>query len=623
MDSFKLVKMEAPEVVSVESILNEEPSLGITWKRPLLAPDMLPVKCSLRYRKMKNHHWGYHHDIYMEKKDKIMYNLTGLVAFTEYTTSLRCIGTNGQILWSEWSAEKTGRTVEKVPSHKVDLWRVIDSPNGNRSVHLKWKEASNLGYKVTWFPEDCASLKRTKTTTQNEITLNVSGKAYVISVVSYNSAGTSPEATLRIPAIAEKPQNLIANIQILKREENMTVKWNTKGSIIHRFVVEWCIDSDADSCNISWQYVENSTEWTPEQGMFEPYRCYNISIYPLVEEKVESPSSIQVYFKEGSPLHGPNAKTKNLGKTKVTLKWEAIPKDERNGVITNYTVVYKPLNGKESAITVDSNTYEYTLNSLMPNTLYTAYVVASNQEGMANGNHIHFSTPKYNKEDIAEFIVSVGMCILLVTCLGITCAHKNHKLKRFFWPDVPTPAESSMADWPSDWPQMNPLLNSIQSEGIVNAGDIYILHALYLNEKAILLEVRDEDSLASLCPEKVKPPSNIWDCKEQCTASIGSAHTQYPAAAAAADHKTQASLSIISCEQLQAQTPESGQADNGPWKPLLCDLFTNDHEQLDNFDLCGFSEEIAVNPYLQNSTKTSETIVPGDNVDSNNTASRL
>lgn len=35
------------------------------------------------------------------------------------------------------------------------------------------------------------------------------------------------------------------------------------------------------------------------------------------------------------------------GKNEVTIKWNEISKDKRNGFISNYTIFYKPEGGKE------------------------------------------------------------------------------------------------------------------------------------------------------------------------------------------------------------------------------------------------------------------------------------
>lgn len=42
------------------------------------------------------------------------------------------------------------------------------------------------------------------------------------------------------------------------------------------------------------------------------------------------------------------------GKNEVTIKWTEISKDKRNGFIRNYTIFYKPEDGKELS--------KYTLN---------------------------------------------------------------------------------------------------------------------------------------------------------------------------------------------------------------------------------------------------------------------
>ncbi|KAM4707169.1 interleukin-31 receptor subunit alpha-like [Discoglossus pictus] len=475
-----------------------------------------------------------------------------------------------------------------------------------------------LGYKVKWFPEHNEALQRIETTTENEIAFNVSEKAYVILVKAYNSAGLSPEARLRIPAIAEKTQKIIDYIQILKKNETMTLKWNTTGSRAHRFVVDWCIDSENEPCNISWEYVENVTEWTAQQGIFEPYRCYNISIYPFVKERVESPSHIQVYFKERAPAHGPNLKTERLRKTEVTLNWEAIPKEERNGFIMNYTIIYKPINGingRQSDVTVDSDTYEYTLRSLMPNTQYTAYIIARNQAGNASGNPINFSTLKYDKGDVGVLIVPVGICIFLILLLLLaTCARRNQRLRRFCWPDVPNPAESTMADWPSDWPQIHLEIFEVESDGLVELACIYTSDPVYINEKATLLEDSDEKTRNKAPLKNMHFPSNAWIYKDQQTkTSSGSSPIQY----AATHHSCQLTdlFGII-------ETPtQSSQEDR---RPLLCDLCTDGHEKLEILELHEFSEEIAFKPYLKNSVKTRENQAYGNNSGTcNGTVSQL
>lgn len=46
------------------------------------------------------------------------------------------------------------------------------------------------------------------------------------------------------------------------------------------------------------------------------------------------------------------------GKNEIIIKWKEISKDKRNGFISNYTIFYKPEDGKElSKYTLNINTF--------------------------------------------------------------------------------------------------------------------------------------------------------------------------------------------------------------------------------------------------------------------------
>lgn len=61
-----------------------------------------------------------------------------------------------------------------------------------------------LGYNIWYFPENNTNLTETVNTTNQTHELYLGGKTYWVYVVSYNSLGESPVATLRIPALNEK-----------------------------------------------------------------------------------------------------------------------------------------------------------------------------------------------------------------------------------------------------------------------------------------------------------------------------------------------------------------------------------------------------------------------------------
>ncbi|NWX18659.1 IL31R protein, partial [Aegotheles bennettii] len=283
------------------------------------------------------------------------FNLTGLWDSTEYSIAIRCASVVS-IFWSDWSEEKTASTEETAPSEKVDLWRVIESSDsaGSRSVHLMWKPLNSfppsgriLGYKIQYFPENNAALKMTNNSTTKKINLLLNEEAYIISITAYNSAGNSPEAILRIPSTDEETSQIIETARTFTTNEDLVVEWIASKSEVSKYVVEWYEELETDNFDRSWQYVSNSTNWKANKKNFKPFICYNISVYPLYGNKVAAPYSIQTYVQEKRPSEGPVADTGVPGKNEITIKWKEISKEKRNGFIRNYTIFYKPEDGKE------------------------------------------------------------------------------------------------------------------------------------------------------------------------------------------------------------------------------------------------------------------------------------
>ncbi|XP_075698605.1 interleukin-31 receptor subunit alpha [Rhinoderma darwinii] len=543
VNTAKLVGIDPPEVLSLKPLPAKDPSFLISWRRPTLAPDGLDLKCSLQYKPLQSDQWNYTPDLYMEKEKEMSHNLSGLLAYTEYAVSLRCIGDSGQLFWSEWSGERRGRTAEQAPTHNVELWRVISCTNHTRLVYLRWRERSSIrstgitqGYNIQWFPEDRTFDSRNKTTNNNEMMINISDEAYIISVVYFNSAGWSPKATLRIPVTGEHTQAVISGVQVSTAAEDTTVTWTVTHSHFQRFVVDWCLDLGAGLCNTSFQYVENLSNFTIKKGILEPYKRYKISVYPILEDRVGAPFTTHFYTKEGAPLYGPNVKLENRKTTEATIRWDPLRPEDTNGFITAFTIVYGPPNGYESVVTVDSDVYEYSLRSLMPSTIYSAYVVASTSAGNKSGNHIQFLTLAESSEYIGTLAGILGTCLFLMLVLGLTYKYKKDKIKNLFWPNVPDPSHSSVSEWSSDWLQGVQHLEPVRTDGTLHAGDLHILHAAYVNDNADR-KLLFPDTWGSSDPEASMDKSSIvmhYTALENCMllhsalwpAPVGSGYSQ-------------------------------------------------------------------------------------------------
>ncbi|XP_063114244.1 interleukin-31 receptor subunit alpha isoform X3 [Cavia porcellus] len=440
----EIMKSIPPEILSVKPILGVKKMLEIKWK-----PNS-SSKYILRFKTINCTHW-------MEVNFTAgnIYNLTGLKASTEYGIALRCRDKLSRI-WSDWSQEKTGMTEDEVP-HILDLWRILKpvDVNGSRPVRLLWKKAKGapvlektLGYNIQYSPENNTNVTEMRTTNQT-LELHLGSETYTVSVTSYNSLGNSIAATLRIPGVHEKSFQCIKAVKACLVQDQLVVEWPRSCQDVDTWVVEWFPDLDSELSAFSWESVSQVKNWTIHRDKLTPFLCYNISVYPVLQDRVGEPYSIQAYAKEGIPSKGPLAKVENIGVKTATITWEEIPKEKRNGFISNYTIFYQAEGGKEFSKTVDSSILHYDLESLTRKTSYTVRVMASTRAGGTSGPRINFKTLSISLFEIipTTCLIGGGFLMLIVLTVVFDFKRQNSKLAPLCCPDVPNPAESSIATW--------------------------------------------------------------------------------------------------------------------------------------------------------------------------------
>ncbi|XP_025918534.1 interleukin-31 receptor subunit alpha [Apteryx rowi] len=611
----KIEKFEPPEILSVQKIAGIKQLLAVTWKKPKKILPSQGLNCRVRYRNLYSNSSETVPVTPSSGEQITSLNLTGLWDSTEYAVAIQCISVESKF-WSEWSREKKASTEEKAPSEKVDLWRVIESSHsaGNRSVHLMWKLLNHfpppgriLGYRIQYFPENSAALKMMNITTDKKIILLLNEEAYIISVTAYNSAGDSPEATLRIPSTDEKTSQIIETVRTFTANEEVIVEWMASKSEVTRYVVEWFEDLETDPFRRSWQYISNSTNWRTSKKTFKPFICYNISVYPLYGNKVGAPYSVQTYIQEKKPSEGPMADTGIPGKNEITIKWKEISKDKRNGFISNYTIFYKPEGGKELNETVNPDVLQYRLKSLQANTQYTVHIMATNEAGGTSGEPKTFKTLKFNKEDIIFIAIPVGLSMLFLLVLWITCILKKRMFKNVCWPDIPNPAESIAVEWPVD-ASMNPFLKGVTSEDKTIGGleDVSILEPCFPEEHENLLLMNRENHVSEYTDINTKdmingdekiPYSEEHEAAKHLSPSM-------PYTITDPDIRSQVLSTLIPAKKIQ------------PLEMLEDDLHESQrtsHQNEENkgevLNLPDLSEKAVFNPYLKNSVNTREFLI--------------
>ncbi|XP_036166016.1 interleukin-31 receptor subunit alpha [Myotis myotis] len=449
-----IVKMDPPVISSVKPVLGFKRMLQIQWAKPELAPASSALQCRLRFRTANSTHWMEVSFWVEETEGNQTYNLTGLRAFTEYKVALRCVAQESAF-WSGWSPVHSGTTEEEAPLG-LDLWRVLGPTreDGSRPVRLLWKKARGapalervLGYHVWYFPENTTNLTETMNTTRQPLELTLGAEAYRVSVVAYNSLGQGPAAALRIPAATEEAFPGVKAVQAHLSQDQLVVAWQNSTPHVDSWRVEWSPDLDSEPPTVRWEAVTGARNWTIRRDELDPLQCYNISVYPMWQDRVGKPCSVQAYAKEGAPSVGPVTKVEGIGVNTVTIRWEEIPKHLRNGFIRNYTIFYQPSSGEEFAKTVGASTLQCGLESLTRRTSYYVWVMASTSAGGFNGTTINFKTLSISVLETCLAAALGGGGLLILSVLAAACGLRKPKFKRLCWPDVPNPAESSLAAW--------------------------------------------------------------------------------------------------------------------------------------------------------------------------------
>ncbi|XP_027490594.1 interleukin-6 receptor subunit beta-like isoform X3 [Corapipo altera] len=601
----KIEKFGPPEILSVKTISGIKQLLTVTWKMPKKIVPSKDLTCQVQYRNLYSNSTK-SVTVPLNSAEKTgSCNLTGLWDSTEYSVAVRCIS-NESIFWSDWSGEKNGSTKEKAPSEKVDLWRVIESSHspGSRSVHLMWKPLNSfppsgriLGYQIQYFPENKTALKMINNSTDKKITLLLNEEAHIVSVTAYNSAGNSPEAILRIPSTDEKTAQIIETATASPSNEEVVVEWVTSKPEATEYVVEWFEDLEMDPFSRLWQYVSNSTNWKTNKKNFKPFVCYNISVYPLYENKVAAPYTVQTYVQEKKPSEGPVADTGIPGKNEVTIKWNEISKDKRNGFITNYTIFYKPEDGKELNETVNSNVLQYRLKSLQANTQYTVYIMASNKAGGTTGEPKTFKTLKLDKEDVILIAVLVGISVFCLLGLWVACILKKHAFKKVCWPDIPNPAESIAVEWPLSASMNNSLLKKLAPEAkTVDFEDINVLEHCFPEENHVseCIDISAEDMINGDKKILHKQENDVAKCFLPSMPYVIT--DQFT--------RSQMKSTLILVKEIQ------------PVEMLANDLCGSQENSIKNEENDGevlkvedFNGKTLFNPYLKNSVKTREFLI--------------
>ncbi|XP_069483393.1 interleukin-6 receptor subunit beta isoform X2 [Ambystoma mexicanum] len=448
LDPINIVKFNPPNTVSLNCVPELPNAIKIEWQNPA---HLVELKYIIRYRSSNDVEWN---TVPPEDtpSSKTSFTLQGLKPYTEYTVSLKCMKSDGLGFWSDWSQGEHVVTPEAKPAKGPSLWREFYfKSEGKRHVRLTWKELERsdangavLGYRLT-VARRMSHSSETYNTTNTSYELVLTKDPYIVTLTAYNSVGESPKSILPIQAINSGGLPSVKNVKVSPRNQQLWVEWTAPNASVKAYFIEWCVKSEILGCTIQWQKEPNTSRKAFLKGDIQERKRYSIKVYPLYSNGTGTVDPTEAYLQQAPPAKGPDIRTKKVEKYDVTLVWNPVPLDDQNGFITNYTILYRPVNGDELSVVVEPSTTEYTLPSLSGNTLYMVRIRASTEKGGTDGPMLTFTTAKFAKGEIEAIVVPSCLGFLLLVLLGIIFGFKKRDLiKKHIWPNIPDPSKSTI-----------------------------------------------------------------------------------------------------------------------------------------------------------------------------------
>ncbi|XP_062293274.1 interleukin-31 receptor subunit alpha-like [Scomber scombrus] len=421
----------APPKLKVTATSNH---LSVTWNRsPLenISKSRCEVKCKAANERTPE--WVLNKTLNPEDSRNV--TITKVESCAYYNISVRCA--LDQAPWSDWSQEMILTKLNK-SNVKLHLWRKVAEPgkNGVRKVYLMWTEIPST-CQGTFTYTIKLGVNHTDTLCGNSTCdVDVNQDAYRLNLTVFHNEALLEEESVYVPAIGESlPQ--VTDMKASSLDGVVLVRWKAPLEPVSGYMIDWTHNGN--------QYYWKQSKYT-NITLFDLLhkKPYNITVTPLFDDKTgHGTQALQICSRVGDPGKFTNIDIHAKDKS-ATVSWK-LDSQECSGVVVNYTVFYRAMEGPLINVTVDHTEPKISLTDLNPETEYSVYVEAIALTGTTKSSETSFNTKKFDP----TFITALGVCgsiiILVVLSLGLCCAIQWKKFKE---KPVPNPSLSSVALWP-------------------------------------------------------------------------------------------------------------------------------------------------------------------------------
>ncbi|KAG9334213.1 hypothetical protein JZ751_008461 [Albula glossodonta] len=457
LDPMESAKLDPPAVVDVGVEQRRFGCLRLVWR---LSEHQLwllePLAVEVRFRTQGSDAWATEPRRIPRFSQQEALEQCGLLHATEYEFQMRvrC----GQGPWSDWGPSRTGCTLEKAPTGRLNVWLKVlrEQSQTHDAVQLFWKPSEqfrangrNVWYHVYVNGPPGKGRQETVCRVQGlhcqAVLRRGTRRVYI---TAQNSAGeSSPTPVIVYQQRALEP---VSDISVSSKDDNsLQVSWTRPlSSVVTGYVMEWGPLLETDPLHLSFSMLgQNKTSAVISAGI-EPYKPYWISVYSRYRDGIGYPRSVEAYSRQKAPSVAPSLKVEKIHSTYALLTWQDVPLEHRHGIIQSYTLFCWDEGGRAQVVQVKPTERRVVLGNLSPMSMYKLFIMASTEAGNVNGSILTLNTAKAGAWD--DVIIVVPACIVIAFTLMLTafvCCSRNEGLKMRFWPMIPDPANSSIKTW--------------------------------------------------------------------------------------------------------------------------------------------------------------------------------
>ncbi|KAM3925140.1 interleukin-27 receptor subunit alpha [Leptodactylus fuscus] len=410
----------------------ESDSLEIMWSPPEDEElEQRDLQVELRYRILGADNWTKVNESDLEISTYVMDNPK---PDTDYEFQIRYLKDATMTKGSLWSESHIVRSPEVVPNGRSHVWRRLQDGSSHlvmwKPLDLHSAGSRNLTYQVTYTHGD-----KERTIDASCCRTTLPDQSTEVCVRAKNPKGTGPPACVP-PLCTGMTDKTVLDCSVQGNTGGISVscKELQKSDHVLSYVTEWTED---ETMAVHWTRSQEGHETLLLPGDFTPGVPYVISVYVPYNHSCARTFSAEVYSQEEAPTAAPNFTSQVLSEESVLVSWEEIPKQQRRGIISHYTIYVKTTERLENH-SVSNESGHKILSGLSSGTIHTIWMTASTRAGEGQpGPHKTFQTSATGSRHRVLLVVAVAAILLSVSGVGLCFCDCKISL----WPKIPKPED--------------------------------------------------------------------------------------------------------------------------------------------------------------------------------------